>query len=265
MTVSGPADPCAPYLTMPRGALRLAAHVLSRDVAMLSCCAAWPARRRDFLMTQPGKPGWIGSASRQAALPGPLRELHRAVLRRFLATGDPPAAGWIAGAAAGLGLGDSAVAELEAADLVHAANGVAAVAYPFAGTPTGQQVELDGFPAVYAMCAIDALGIPAMAGRDGRITATDPRDGAPVVVSVRGGQWRWAPATSVVVFGSTRDCGTDCQSWQVMCPNTTFHASRDSARAYLAARSDIDGQILDQDAAVERGRRNFGPLLGGTA
>lgn len=87
-------------------------------------------------MMQPNKPGWIGSASRQAALPGPLRELHRAVLRRFLATGAAPATGWIAGAAVGLGLSDSAVAELEAADLVHAANGVVAVAYPFSGTPT---------------------------------------------------------------------------------------------------------------------------------
>ncbi len=216
-------------------------------------------------MMQPDKPGWTGSASRQAALPGPLRELHRAVLRRFLATGAPPTTGWITGAAAGLALSDSAVAELAAADLVHAANGVAAVAYPFSGTPTRQQVELDGFPAVYAMCAIDALGIPAMAGRNGRITATDPHDGAPVVVSIRGGRWRWTPATAVVVFGSTRGCGTDCGSWEVMCPNTTFHASRDSARAYLAARGDIDGQILDQDAAIERGRRNFGPLLGGTA
>ncbi len=77
-------------------------------------------------MTQPNEPAWIGSASRQAALPGPLRELHRAVLRRFLATGAPPAAGWVAGAAAGLGLSDAAVAELEAADLVHAASGVVA-------------------------------------------------------------------------------------------------------------------------------------------
>jgi hypothetical protein len=40
---------------------------------------------------------WIGSAGRQAALPGPLRELHRAILRRFLQTADPPAAGWIDG------------------------------------------------------------------------------------------------------------------------------------------------------------------------
>ncbi len=229
----------------------------------------WPGRltgaTERFLMTRPDEPGWIGSARRQAALPGPLRELHRAVLRRFLQTGNPPATGWIAGAAAGLGLSDAAVAELEAADLIHATNGLVRVAYPFSGTPTRPQVELDGFPAVYAMCAIDALGIPAMAARDGRITAVDPRDAAPVVVSVRAGMWRWTPATAVVVFATTRDCGTGCGSWDVTCPNTTFHASRDSAQAYLTARGDIDGQILDQDAAVERGRRNFGPLLGGTA
>jgi hypothetical protein len=38
----------------------------------------------------------------------------------------------------------------------------------------------------------------------------------------------------------------------VLCPHT-FHASHDSARAYLAARGDIDGEILDRQAAVERG------------
>ena len=32
-----------------------------------------------------------GSAGRQAALPAPLRDLHRAILRRFLQAGAPPA------------------------------------------------------------------------------------------------------------------------------------------------------------------------------
>jgi hypothetical protein len=216
-------------------------------------------------MTIPDEASWVGSASRQAALPVPLRDLHRAVLRRFLYTGTAPALDWMRQAAAELGLGDSAVGELKAADLVHSDGRVVTVAYPFSGTPTRQQVELDGFPAVYAMCAIDALGIPAMAARDGRIAATDPRDGAPVVVSVRAGQWRWTPAGAVVVFARTADCGTDCEVWEVLCPNTTFHASRDSAQDYLSARDGIEGKILDQQAAVESGRRNFGPLLGGPA
>ena len=120
-------------------------------------------------------------------------------------------------------------------------------------------------PAVHAMCAIDALGLPAMAGRDGKITATDPHDDAPVQVAVRGRAWTWIPPGAVVVYGRTADYGTECGSWEVMCLHTTFHASRDSAQAYLAARPSIDGEILGQQAAIDLGRRIFGPLLGRAA
>jgi hypothetical protein len=50
-----------------------------------------------------------------------------------------------------------------------------------------------------------------------------------------------------------------------MCPHTTFHASRDSAQAYLAARDGIEGEIMSQEAAVKLGEQIFGPLLGGMA
>jgi Alkylmercury lyase len=118
-------------------------------------------------------------ASRQDRLPGPLRGLHRAVLRRFLATGAPPTARWVRQAAAETGLDASALDDLSAADAVHISNGVVTVAYPFSGIATAHRVALDGLPAVYAMCAIDALGLPAMAGRDGQITSADPADGTP--------------------------------------------------------------------------------------
>ncbi|MGH3286710.1 MAG: mercury(II) reductase, partial [Streptosporangiaceae bacterium] len=263
MTVQDLAGTWAPYLTVSE-ALRLAAQSFSRDQAVvLRGLTAAPAERREPMMTSSEETGWLGTASRQAALTAPQRDLHRAVLRRFLETGTAPTLDWVRQTADGLGLGDPAVTRLEAADLVHFSGGMVAVAYPFSGRPTRQQVELDGFPAVYAMCAIDALGVPAMTGTDGRIAAVDPRDGAPVVVSVRGGQWRWTPAGAAVVYGHTAGCGTGCGSWEVMCPHTTFHASRDSAQAYLAARDGIEGEILSQEAAVKLGERIFGPLLGG--
>ena len=200
-------------------------------------------------------------AGRQQRLSGPLRDLHRAVLRRFLATGAPPTARWVRQAAADAGLDASAVNELAAADAVHVANGVVAVAYPFSGIPTAHRVELDGLPAVYAMCAIDALGLPAMAGRDGQITSADPADGTPIQVTVYNGTWLWTPATAVVVAGRATDCGTECGSFEVMCPNTAFHASPESACAWLASHAGLDAQILDQDTAIEAGRLNFGALL----
>jgi hypothetical protein len=199
--------------------------------------------------------------SRQERLPGPLRGLHRAVLRRFLATGAPPTARWVRQAAADAGLDTSAVDELAAADAVHMVDGVVAVAYPFSGTPTPHRVALDGLPAVYAMCAIDALGLPLMAGRDGLITSADPHDSTPIQVTVHNGTWSWTPAGAVVVAGRATDCGTQCGSFEVMCPNTTFHASAESARTYLAGHSNLDAQILDHDTAIEAGRLNFATLL----
>jgi hypothetical protein len=80
-----------------------------------------------------------------------------------------------------------------------------------------------------------------------------------------GGQWRWTPAGAAVVYGRTADCGTECGSWEMMCPHTTFHASRESAQAYLTARDGIEGEILSQQAAVKLAKRVFGPLLGGPA
>jgi hypothetical protein len=50
-----------------------------------------------------------------------------------------------------------------------------------------------------------------------------------------------------------------------MCPHTTFHASGDSARAYLAAQHGTEGEIMSQLAAVKLGERIFGPLPGGMA
>jgi hypothetical protein len=204
-------------------------------------------------------------ATRAERLPGPLRELHRAVLRRFLATGAPPTARWVRQAAAEAGVDASAVDELAAADAVHIANGIVTVAYPFSGTPTPHRVELDSLPAVYAMCAIDALGLPAMTSRDGQITSADPHDGTPIVVTARGGSWSWHPATAVVVAGRATDCGTKCTSFETMCPHTVFHASTESARGYLASRGNLDAQILDADTAIEAGRLNFATLLTGPA
>jgi alkylmercury lyase len=204
-------------------------------------------------------------ASRQAALPGPLRDLHRAVLRRFLQTGAAPTRRWMRNAAAEVGLDAAAVDELGAADVVHITNGVVTVAYPFSGTPTPHLVELDGLPAVNAMCAIDALGLPARAGRDARITSADPGDGTAVEVTVQDGTWSWSPAGAVIVAGRVTDCGTECSSFEAMCPGTIFHASRESAQAYLADRGNLDAEILDQDTAVECGRLNFDVLLGHSA
>jgi NAD-dependent dihydropyrimidine dehydrogenase PreA subunit len=94
--------------------------------------------------------------------------------------------------------------------------------------------------------------------------SADPADGTPVEVTVRDGAWSWTPPSTVVVAARADGCGTDCGSFEVMCPHTVFHASRQAAGAWLAAHGGLDAEILDQEA-IECGRLNFGTLLTGPA
>jgi len=202
--------------------------------------------------------GQGGVAARQAGLPTTIRQVHRAVLRAFLATGQAPHRDDL-GLPEGIDPAE-AFRRLDEVDLVHLDDGRVAVAYPFSGVPTGHVVRLAGAAPVHAMCAIDALGIPLMTGRDGAIESADPNDGRPIRVERRGATWSWSPETTVVLLAQTRGCGpaADC-----LCPTITFHPKQERAEEYLRSCPELTGLVLDQAQAVEIAYCSFGPLLAG--
>jgi hypothetical protein len=190
--------------------------------------------------------GWLGlagvlaSAAARRSCPTRCGVFHQRLLGAFLTGTGPPDAPVVAGLAAELGLDPrAALAALAAADLIHtdpATRSIAvAVAYPFSGRPTPYRVELAGGPAVFAMCAVDALGIPQMLRRDGRISSVDPTSGQPITVEVHAGAWRFQPATTVLLSGRTA-AGDACDTaadW--CCPYINFHTDREAADAYRRA------------------------------
>jgi hypothetical protein len=92
---------------------------------------------------------------------------------------------------------------------------------------------------VAANCAVDALGIPAILGRDAEVHSTDPRSGEPVMATGRRGSWRWWPESAVVFIGSSgsgRLTGS-------CCPVITFSTDADNARAYQR-QDHLDGDVL---------------------
>jgi Alkylmercury lyase. len=207
-----------------------------------------------------------GVAARLTGLSGRLRALHREILRAFLTTGQPPHRDTLR-LSGGVDR-DAAFAQLVDLDVVQlGADGCVLVAYPFSGWPTGHTVQLDGAdgeggPVLQAMCAIDALGIPLMTGRDGVIGSADPGNGRPVLIERRGHGWRWAPADTAVLLAQRNGCGSaaDC-----LCPTITFHTSRRRAEDHLRARPDLTGVVLDQAQAIEIAQRSFGGLLDPTS
>ncbi|PVZ09030.1 organomercurial lyase [Actinomycetospora cinnamomea] len=159
-----------------------------------------------------------GVAAQQSALPPAAQDVHRMVLRAFLNSGDAPHRRDLPDSC-GVEV-DEALDLLDEVDLVHLdAEGRVVVAYPFAARITGQTVRVDAGPVLQAMCAIDALGIPMLAGRDGVIESADPLDGQPIRVECTGGSWRWAPAETVVLLASSAECGVAAEC---LCPESPF-------------------------------------------
>jgi hypothetical protein len=152
------------------------------------------------------------------------------------------------------------LSELAAGDfLTLAGHGRIAAAYPFSAQPTGVQVRLANGVDVTSMCAIDALGIPAMLGCDAVIDSRDPVTGAPIQVRATGGVMTWEPAGTVVYYGARREPGP---SAAVCYGYLRFFESRAAAEQFAAAHPEAEGSVLGQEEARGLGEEIFGPLLG---
>lgn len=177
--------------------------------------------------------------------------MHRRILRQ-LASGrsvtDEQLAEWAA--AEGLDA-DQVAAALADHDLAHRDSelGGIGIAYPFSAKPTAHRVRLAGGAEVFAMCALDALGIAFMTDRATQVSSTDPASGEPIEISVDPtGSSRWRPQGAVVVVA----CAGSGPSASCLCPNTNFAASAAQGRAVLQAVA--GGSDASVAAGGDRGR-----------
>ena len=203
------------------------------------------------------------ASQRVAGLSAAERELHRRILRSF-AKGTPPTTGQLAewADAAGVECGE-AMAALGTHDLVHREpeTGSIVVAYPFSGRPTAHRVRLPTGVEVFAMCAIDALGMAFMLKTPIIVTSADPATGDRIGVSLSpDGEGESCPREAVVVVG----CLGDGDSADCSCPHVNFAASPDHGRAVLEFIAGCSGDVLPMREAIGVGREVFGVLLAAT-
>jgi alkylmercury lyase len=220
-----------------------------------------PASQRTSAAPFPSALPAGGASARADALPGSARSVHRAILRHFTAAGGPPSADDLAGFAADAQVDlPETMALLADHDLVHAAaDGHIEVSYPFSGRPTAHTVELPNGIRVFAMCALDSLGIPQMINADVTIESVDPETGRQVHIERRGSGWYWQPEAAVVLLAWT---DMSCSRVSGLCGSTNFHTSAGSAERWLAGYPALTGAVLDHDSAVDLAARSFATLLG---
>ncbi|MER6604180.1 organomercurial lyase [Streptomyces rubiginosohelvolus] len=204
----------------------------------------------------------VGRAGRGRRAPAErgLRAAHQAVLRHFAVTGTAPGARELEEVAARAGrTAGEVLAELAAEDfLTLDGEGRIRAAYPFSAVPTRHRVRIAGGQEVWSMCAIDALGIPAMLGADVVISSADPLTGEAVTVTARGGAAVWEPESAVVFVGQRPGGGPAATA---CCDALNLFASHVSAQAWAKDHQGIPGRVVGQTQAGEIAAQTFGTLL----
>lgn len=129
-------------------------------------------------------------------------------------------------------------------------------AYPFAAKTTQHKLSIDGNTA-YALCAIDALGVPFMLNKDIAIESSCTYCEQPVTVKFNSLKAKAMPANSVVWIPLVK---TINRASDDICPRIDFFCSQDHASSWQTKVS-YDGVTLDLKKAIDLGKYFFGDFL----
>ncbi len=113
---------------------------------------------------------------------------------------------------------------------------------------------------MWAMCAIDALGIAPMLDRAVTIDTSDPVSGDRITVQIKPTGTARASAGAVVFLGRR---GAEGPAEKVCCDAINIFSSAHSAARWAAPHPDVLGEVLDLDDAAQLGRAILSGLLRG--
>ncbi|VAV96489.1 hypothetical protein MNBD_ALPHA07-1033 [hydrothermal vent metagenome] len=147
-------------------------------------------------------------------MPPQTRALHQKLLIGYLTTGAPPGIA---------GLNPAILEDLQQRDLIVLRDGALQSAYPFSTRKTGHKVRINGITN-FCVCAIDALGAPAMAEKAAQVALNCAVCDAAITVRIGGAGLELqqaAPKDARIWAGiiPIKGCAADtqCQSMLAFC------------------------------------------------
>ncbi len=189
--------------------------------------------------------------------------VRRAVLELYGALGRAPSHAELGARTALDGAQIAAVlARLAARDMVvlEGSGGALVGAYPLSERDTGHRVEMRGH-ALNATCAVDALGVGAMYGRDARVESSCRACGAPITVELGDGGRALdlaSPAEPVVWFGLDYEAGCAATS---LCTVIAFFCGDRHLQRWRGDNPGAAGHRLSLAEAFEAAKALFATRL----
>jgi hypothetical protein len=197
------------------------------------------------------------------APPKHLQAVHRAILRHFIEMGQAPTAADLAGVLTCSPVEVEAMLTELAEKCLYRdlTSGEILAAYPFSTRSTPHRLTLLNGREVFAMCAMDALGVSAMLDQVVMIHSHCAHCGAPILLEVQGERLATILPPAVVVW--YQSAAADCVPAIAKCPGINFFCQAAHRAAWGEAHPDSKGDELTLATALERGAKIFRRLLRG--
>ncbi len=184
-------------------------------------------------------------------------EVRRLILREFPNLGRAPTTAEIANALSlSKGEVEGILKKLHESDIVYMKDGVVLAAYPFSSRPTAHKVTFKGKETrkAYALCAIDALGIPFMHGEDVDIESACAHCGERLTIKIRGlGIVERSPLDALVWIGLKYSSHAATS----LCASLIFFHSRQHLEEWRSENPNEEGRALSLAEAMHVGRVLF--------
>lgn len=188
-------------------------------------------------------------------------EIRKIILREFGRNGRPPTAGEFAGRLRlSIETVNQVIEKLQKADILSSRGDEITSAYPFSADKTRHKVIFEDGREVYALCAVDALGIHFMLNEDLIIMSRCPECEKEMKIAVKDGLIDFCNPVRIIEFVSNKERGR-CTA-ETLCPFINFFCSTEHLEKWRDKNSEYrNGEVYSLEEALEHSRTIFGDLL----
>lgn len=154
--------------------------------------------------------------------------------------------------------------ELEKKDILLRKRGTQEIVsiYPFSLKPTEHEILMENGKNLFAMCAVDALGIPIMFNRNVKVVSQCEKCKQKITIEIKNEEIRRFSHHNIMIWSPKRQIAPAAET---CCPLVNFFCSKEHLEEWIQENPRINGRISEIKQAFTRIKqcwRVYGETLG---